>query len=179
MSSDWLSFFTTIAQISVGLAGLLFISFSIYLAGFQLDQFEITIGTLYYLEVVAAFIISLSAILPPHWWWIGAVVVVSLYAYHIVKAEKDINEYSDKGKMNDFYEVQTKTRFILWIRTLILFIDAILGFSLQLNIQPVIFKIDLSFIVLPLVGLLIELYLISCVIGSWFFLLNFNRQKHK
>lgn len=207
MTPDWITFFTTLTQVSIGLAGLLFISFSIYISNRTIDLLEVNIGTGYYIEAISAFIISLFAILPPHWWWFGAGTIAIFYVWYTIKSEKEISKYrneyrkfyddrgtkksdkqketpSKKAEIYKLYKLQSGYQWIFWIRTILLLLLAVIGCLFTFNVPLLIFKISLASqlavlsIALYFTGFLTALYLVSCVIGAWIFFLKFeNRNK--
>lgn len=200
MTSEWITFYTTLTQLSIGLAGLLFISFSIYFTGFAIDPLEVKIGTSYYLEIISAFLISLSAILPPHWWWLGAACVSLFYMYYIALFIRETKPYkkafyafydrsrkkkieaatpTDKAEIYKIYKLQCEDNWIFFIRSIVLLLCAIEGFVNTIGIHIPILGVHGDAVAVEVAGVLTALYLVSSVIGAWLFFLSMEKRSKK
>ncbi len=199
ITPDWNMFFTTLTQVSLALASLLFVSFTIYFTNRKqkLEQLEIGVGTGYYMEVITAFVLSALVILPPHDWYFGGGIVVALlnilfYVWidqHFVRKYRKAHQEVYKGQrwtihtrkptgdlMVDIYErykLPCDDRTIFGTRTTLLLLCSGVGVAVQSGMKPEIliggFHLNLADVALEGYGILTALFLVSCVIGTWLF----------
>lgn len=184
LTSEWITFFTVDVGAATALAGLMFVAFSIYQTEHGIDDLERRMGTLYFMELLASLVIALAAVVPPHAWWIGAIIgalaqivawasvlrTVSIYrkSYRsfVISKPAQSNE-NHQARVYKRHETQLKTIAVPLTEALVVLAGGLAGGVRTTT--GLLVGIDAG-LPLQVVGLLAAWYLVSAAFGAWYFL---------
>jgi hypothetical protein len=179
--ATWIQIFSLLAGVSAGLISLLFVSFSIYVTRYELEELEKRIATIYFYELLGTLIISLSYLVLPYW-WIGAFLASSLsvsYTIFIYFKHSDFVFHVENSKMKvnlyDLYIADKRARLLPLVVPSIVAISSVLG-CLVTIIGSSGYISQLPLLITGIAG---AWYLISASTGSWLFLLRINERDRK
>lgn len=193
--ADWNIFFQIDIGTAIALIGLIFISFTVYNASASVDPLEKNLITIYFFETLVSFVIALTAIIPPHWWWAGA-LFLSLFqlshaittfkqvtpyrrAYRFHRSTKNeqlppalIREWFVRGALYKSHKAHFDAIFVPILEALTVLVAGLMGGAEYFHILPQVIS---SGFPIALAGWLSALFLVSASAGSWYLLFNIVR----
>lgn len=188
LSGEWITFFAVDIGAATALAGLMFVAFSIQQSAQGIDELEKRLGALYFAELLASLVIALAAVLPPHVWWVGALigathqigtwgiamrkVLAYRQAYRRSRAG-DIAKQTDDPKVHMYtlHRPQLATIGVPLMEALVVFVGGLGGALEAIGILPNAIPGSAS---LEVVGVFSAWYLVSATFGAWYFLFSLH-----
>lgn len=188
LPSDWATFFGIDVGAATGLAGLLFVAFSVYLANQRIDRLSQGLGQLYFGELFASLIIALAATLPPHAWWVGGLLgaspqivwwfqtrgIATVFRRAYLSSETNSHPTDEDKQRAQIYQIhqgQERTLFVPLCESTLVFAGSVAGCLAFFGILP---SWTPAWLPLQIVGLFAAWYLISATMNAWFFLFRLS-----